>query len=145
MTVGIGKRISEDHRPGSQQEKDRIESLGGTVNSLVNKDGRVISRVNGLLAVSRSFGDFELEEYIKPVPDVFEVNFKDLSEGKNLKHHNVAVCRCYNILIYSGFLIIACDGLWDVMGDNDATDIVKRHFEIYGNDLEGACVRSVEI
>lgn len=36
---------------------------------------------------------------------------------------------------------MACDGLWDVMGDNDATDIVKRHFAIYGNDLEGACVR----
>lgn len=50
---------------------------------------------------------------------------------------------CSSPLTFLGFLIVACDGLWDVMGDNDATDIVKRHLAIYGNDLEGACVRLV--
>eukprot|EP01127_Copromyxa_protea_P009313 TRINITY_DN2187_c0_g1_i1.p1 TRINITY_DN2187_c0_g1~~TRINITY_DN2187_c0_g1_i1.p1 ORF type:complete len:748 (+),score=105.54 TRINITY_DN2187_c0_g1_i1:95-2338(+) len=117
---GIGKRITDDHRPGSQKERQRIEALGGSVSSLVSKDGRIISRVNGVLAVSRSFGDFELGAFIEPVPDVFALSMSDLNDG---------------------FLIMACDGLWDVMGDNDATDIVKRHFDLYGNDLEGACVR----
>lgn len=39
--------------------------------------------MSGLLAVSRSFGDFELEAYIAPDPDVFTLSRDELKDGTN--------------------------------------------------------------
>jgi hypothetical protein len=59
--------------------------------------GHTIARVNGILGVARAFGDFELEEYITCVPDVFRLS-RDTIEDK--------------------YLVVACDGLWDVVEDS---------------------------
>ena len=47
-TDGTVKRITEDHKPKLPRENKRIEDAGGTV---------AHGRVQGLLAVSRCFGD----------------------------------------------------------------------------------------
>src|SRR3989338_8161357 len=47
---GIAVQLSEDHKPSNKEEKQRIEKNGGIVS---------LGRVNGALAVSRAFGDFE--------------------------------------------------------------------------------------
>ena len=59
-------------------------------------------RVGGMLAVSRAFGDGFLGDCINPTPffSMRELTPKD------------------------EFLIIACDGVWDVMSDQQACDIV---------------------
>jgi len=59
-------------------------------------------RVGGMLAVSRAFGDGFLGDCVNPTP-----YFKQLP-----------------ITEADRFLIIACDGVWDVMSDQQAVDLV---------------------
>ena len=57
-----GERLlwqSVDHKPGTASEKSRIEAAGGHV-SLTHARGQInVPRLNGVLSVSRSFGDAE--------------------------------------------------------------------------------------
>jgi len=60
------------------------------------------NRVNGVLAVTRSLGDAAMKEFVVGSPYTTETS---LSEDDTL-------------------LIVACDGLWDVVDDQDAVDLV---------------------
>ncbi|PWN41519.1 PP2C-domain-containing protein [Ceraceosorus guamensis] len=60
------------------------------------------NRVNGVLAVTRSLGDQAMKEFVVGSPYTTETCLSD--EDK--------------------FLIVACDGLWDVIDDQDAVDLV---------------------
>jgi protein phosphatase PTC1 len=60
-------------------------------------------RVNGVLAVTRSLGDSSMKEFVVGSPYTTET---ELCEEDEL-------------------LILACDGLWDVAGDQQAVDIAK--------------------
>ena len=62
------------------------------------------SRVQGVLGVSRALGDRDLKEYITAEPEVFSGLVSETSE----------------------FLILGTDGLWDVVGNMEATDVVAR-------------------
>jgi len=89
--------VTEDHKPTSEREMKRIVSLGGMV---------LKNRVQGKLAVSRAIGDYKLNPYVTEIPDVFgPFNWRDPTYE---------------------FLILACDGLWDVMAEQIACDFVRR-------------------
>lgn len=88
--------LSHDHKPENPDERARIEKHGGTVHN---------NRVNGNLAVSRGFGDFELKPMVSCEPE-FEVRLRKEFEDE--------------------FIIIACDGLWDVFSNEDATAEVRK-------------------
>ncbi|KAF8097098.1 hypothetical protein N665_0294s0004 [Sinapis alba] len=60
-------------------------------------------RVGGILAVSRSFGDRLLKEYVIADPEIQEEKIDDSLE----------------------FLILASDGLWDVFSNEEAVAVVK--------------------
>jgi serine/threonine protein phosphatase PrpC len=90
-------RLSFDHKPSVASEKERIERLGGEV---TKKFG--VARVNGVLGVSRAFGDCKLIPYVSAVP---HINILELTDE-------------------TMFLIIACDGLWDEFSDKEAVDLV---------------------
>lgn len=90
-------RLSFDHKPSVTTEKERIERLGGEV---TKKYG--VARVNGVLGVSRAFGDCKLVPYVSAVP---HVNILELTDE-------------------TMFLIIACDGLWDEFTDQEAVNLV---------------------
>jgi len=60
--------------------------------------------VNGVLAVSRALGDFNFNPHVTCEPDVFGPF--DVCDQENQ------------------FLILACDGLWDVIEDNKAVQII---------------------
>eukprot|EP00804_Cyclotella_cryptica_P017009 CCRYP_003261-RA/>CCRYP_003261-RA protein AED:0.32 eAED:0.32 QI:0/0.83/0.71/1/1/0.85/7/661/583 len=79
--------LSEDHKPGRNDETKRINDLGGRVIYW----GRW--RVEGVLAVSRSIGDAKLKPYVTAEPDIVE--------------HNIGEDDM--------FLVIASDGVWDTM------------------------------
>nr|XP_008196003.1 PREDICTED: 205 kDa microtubule-associated protein [Tribolium castaneum] len=84
------------HKPCRSDERERIEKEGGYVCYWGTW------RVNGQLAVSRAIGDAEYKPYVIAVPDIREI---PLDGGED-------------------FLILACDGLWDYLSEDDAARTV---------------------
>jgi protein phosphatase 1L len=112
-------RLTRDHRPDSPEEQQRIEKLGGEVTTSVTKEGKVVSRVNGVLGVSRALGDFDLEPLVNAEPEIFSFTLNDEKRFK--------------------FIICACDGLWDVVTDQEAVDIALPFMKEH--KIEQACQR----
>ncbi|EFC41152.1 predicted protein [Naegleria gruberi] len=103
---GKTEPMSYDHKPQVNSEKARISKAKSYVE---------FGRVNGTLAVSRGFGDLSYKKYDKlpqeeqaviPLPEVKRV-VVDLNDNSE-----------YN------FAVLACDGVWDVMSNADATNFV---------------------
>jgi len=65
----------------------------------------VMNRVNGVLAVARSLGDRSMKDYVSGEPFVSETV---LEEGDT-------------------HLILACDGVWDVISDQDSVDFILKY------------------
>uniref|UniRef100_A0A6A7GA39 Protein phosphatase 2C-related protein n=1 Tax=Hirondellea gigas TaxID=1518452 RepID=A0A6A7GA39_9CRUS len=91
---GTAVRLSRDHKPQDPEEQKRIIAAGGFI-------GR-FDRVNGILAVSRAIGDHMLKPAVSAEPTVSRTELTSADR----------------------FLILACDGLWDVMSDQEACDFV---------------------
>uniref|UniRef100_A0A6N2NC48 protein-serine/threonine phosphatase n=1 Tax=Salix viminalis TaxID=40686 RepID=A0A6N2NC48_SALVM len=79
--------VSRDHKPDRSDERQRIEDAGGFVMWAGTW------RVGGVLAVSRAFGDRLLKQYVVADPEIQEEKVDSSLE----------------------FLILASDGLWDVV------------------------------
>ncbi|XP_038710325.1 probable protein phosphatase 2C 6 isoform X1 [Tripterygium wilfordii] len=95
--------LSVDHKPNREDEYARIEAAGGKV---IQWNGH---RVFGVLAMSRSIGDRYLKPWIIPDPEVtFIARAKD--------------DEC---------LILASDGLWDVMTNEEACDLARKRILVW--------------
>lgn len=116
---GVATPVTSDHRPSRQDEKLRIESLGGYVDC-----NHGVPRVLGSLAVSRGIGDRSLKQWITAEP-----------ESKILK-----------IVPEFEFLIMASDGLWDKVSNQEAVDLA-RPFCVGNEKLEPglACKKLVQL
>jgi len=102
---GVPLRVSLDHKPELPEETQRIKKLGGTVTTTYNSAGQATSRVNGMLSVSRALGDTPLHPFVSSDPEIHgPVNLDSQSVNQ--------------------FVILACDGVWDVITDEEATSIV---------------------
>ncbi|EKG05819.1 phosphatase 2C, putative [Trypanosoma cruzi] len=88
---------TEDHKPNNPDERDRIEANGGCV---------VSSRVDGDLAVSRSFGDSSFKR-------------KDVG-GDYMKQKVIAVPDITRLACQQGdIIILACDGVFEGAFSNE--------------------------
>ncbi|AQL07408.1 probable protein phosphatase 2C 32 [Zea mays] len=96
--AGKADVLTSDHRASREDEKERIENLGGFV---VNYHGTW--RVQGSLAVSRGIGDGHLKQWVVANPDTRTL----------LVDHQ---CE---------FLILASDGLWDKIDNQEAVDLAR--------------------
>ncbi|CBI34492.3 unnamed protein product, partial [Vitis vinifera] len=96
---GVAVPLSRDHKPDRPDERERVEAAGGNV---INWDG---FRVLGVLSISRSIGDYFLRPYVISEPEVTVWERKESDE----------------------FLVIATDGLWDVVTNELACKLVKRY------------------
>ncbi|XP_030764187.1 SH3 domain-containing protein C23A1.17-like isoform X2 [Sitophilus oryzae] len=79
------------HKPCREDERIRIDEAGGCVMMLWGT-----WRVNGQLAVSRAIGDADYKPHVIAIPDVREI---PLDGGED-------------------FLVLACDGIWDVLSED---------------------------
>ena len=89
--------LSSDHKPDRPDELERIEAAGGRV---IFWEG---ARVLGVLAMSRAIGDGYLKPFVTAVP---EVTVTDRAAGD----------EC---------LILASDGLWDVVTNETACEVAR--------------------
>ncbi|KAG6665819.1 protein phosphatase 2C 37-like [Carya illinoinensis] len=94
---GVAIPLSSDHKPDRPDELLRIEAAGGRV---IYWDG---PRVLGVLAMSRAIGDDYLKPYVISKP---EVTITDRREDDDC-------------------LILASDGLWDVVSNQTACGIAR--------------------
>nr|CAB3491313.1 unnamed protein product [Digitaria exilis] len=97
---GTAAALTADHTCAAEDERARIERGGG----YVCRSGSGVWRVQGSLAVSRSFGDAGLKRWVVAEPAVTKVA---LGAG----------CE---------FLVVASDGLWDKVSNQEAVDVVSR-------------------
>jgi len=123
--AGRAVRLSEDHKPNRNDEARRIKDAGGFV---VNMGGvhRVTTAAGAgagvnlkehhYLAVSRSFGDCELKVPKKIVTSEPEVKVVDITEE-------------------DAFVVLACDGVWDHLSDQEVVNIAGEYF---GRPQDGA-------
>lgn len=92
---GKALRLSYDHKGSDENEGRRIANAGGLI---------LHNRVNGVLAVTRALGDTYIKSLVTGHPYTTETVIQpDMDE----------------------FIIIACDGLWDVCSDQDAVNLVR--------------------
>ncbi|XP_010521180.1 PREDICTED: probable protein phosphatase 2C 9 isoform X2 [Tarenaya hassleriana] len=95
---GKAIQMSTDHEP--RAERVSIEDRGGFVSNLPGD----VPRVNGQLAVSRAFGDKSLKTHLSSEPDIKEVTLDSNTD----------------------ILVLASDGLWKVMSNEEAIDVARR-------------------
>ena len=124
----IATRLTFDHRAEDAAEQERIKVAGGFVTR---------NRVLGILAVSRSFGDHGMKDFV-------------IGEDQQL-FATFSVCVLAS-LMYTVFmifhlpatpyvtetdlsqcgecpmLILACDGVWDVFSDQEAADLLLERY-----------------
>jgi len=115
--------MSEDHKPYDEAEKDRILKAGGTVQ---------YKRVDGDLAVSRALGDFQYkqrgdlpawEQRVSCLPDI-------------TTHERTAKDEV---------LLLACDGLWDVMSNPEAANQCRELFARGEGNMQLFCEELCDI
>lgn len=113
---GEATPLTLDHKPIIYEEAQRIIRAGGFVRD---------NRVNGALNVSRTIGDLDFkrnsdlphtEQMVIATPDITELELRDGDE----------------------FLILACDGIWDVMSNQEAVDFVRKRIR-QGQSLKEIC------
>jgi protein phosphatase 2C len=95
---GAAVPLSADHKPDRPDELARIQAAGGRV---IFWDG---ARVFGVLAMSRAIGDSYLKPYVVADPEVRVLERRDGEDE---------------------FLILASDGLWDVVSNEVACNVVR--------------------
>jgi serine/threonine protein phosphatase PrpC len=97
---GTALRLSHDHKASDPNEQARIEQAGGKV--VIDKnDG--IARVQDQLAVGRALGDHGLKQFVTSEPNLHQETIQPQDSR----------------------VILACDGVWDVMTDQEALDLIK--------------------
>ena len=168
---GLAVRLSLDHKATDQVEKARIEAQGGFIlrkrvmgvlavarsfgdfvlkkfvtaepyTSTTKLDGMVRHRLEGTTW------------WLRRIPVCFVPYVPFASFTNRVAHHCKHLCVFVLPLPFSSslpqsqFIILACDGVWDVLEDQDAVDMVQRH--LYGEPFvagatsgssggEGAC------
>ena len=100
--------LSTKHNPTDEAEKKRIEEAGGQV---------VCGRINGILAISRSFGDMDykypynksMKDFVSPIPALQMTPI-----GKS-----------------NPYLLITCDGLYEKMNYDDIIEVSHQAIEAH--------------
>nr|DBA23080.1 TPA: hypothetical protein GDO54_014034 [Pyxicephalus adspersus] len=98
--------LMEPHKPEREDERERIEALGGCLTYMG------CWRVNGTLAVSRAIGDIDQKPYVSGEGDVTTHILSDTED----------------------FLVLACDGFYDSVTSSEVPSLVLGHLQEKSGD-----------
>ena len=88
--------LTKDHKPNWPEERSRIVKIGGKI-YFDGDDYRIKD-----LSVSRAFGDYDATPFLTYVPDIYRYKL----EGGDK------------------FIVMACDGVWDVLSNQDVVNFI---------------------
>lgn len=99
---GVATRLTSmtDHKATDPLEAKRVVEAGGQI---------INGRVNGMLAMTRALGDMVLK--MPTLPNDVVSNVPDITST--------------DLTAQDQFAVLACDGLWDVMNDQQAVELVS--------------------
>lgn len=95
----IANPLTKDHKPHVVEEKNRIHDLDGTI-EFDGDDWRI-----GNLSLARAFGDLDTSPYVSHKPDIYK----------------------YNVQKNDKFIVLSCDGLWDVLSNQDVANFILEY------------------
>ena len=104
-------RLSYDHRTSDEKEKKRILESGMEI---------IDDRICGTLMLTRIFGNYEYKE-------------ENESDERNINNKNGLICEPFiskiniDLSIENQFLILASDGVWDILTEEDIQNIIKKY------------------
>merc|ERR1711991_377591 len=101
--AGKAIALSEDHKPQSEVETNRITRVGGFINQA--------GRINGNLNLSRSIGDLKYKQLVNVKPQDQMITADPDVTTTILENEDE-------------FMILACDGVWDILSNQEAVDFV---------------------
>lgn len=109
---GCSVALSSDQKPDRPDEKQRIQNAGGHIIKMGPW------RTPGGLAVSRALGDARLKKhnYVIATPEITTTTLQNNDE----------------------FLILACDGVWDVLSNETAVDVVQKSLSLHYDPTRAA-------
>ena len=119
-------RLSYDHRTSDEKERKRILESGLEI---------IDDRINGTLMLTRIFGNYEYKNNIE--------NEEDDDENSNNNNNNSnkgLICEPFiskiniDLNIENQFLILASDGIWDTITEEEIQNIIQYH-----NDTQQIC------
>lgn len=117
-------QLTTDHTPYDDRESVDVIARGGLVQG--NIEAGELLRVNGVLAVTRSLGDRALSDVISASPDILLlrlINEPSIPfEGIDGNETSCAAFKRARRVHGGPFVILASDGLWDVLTNGDAAD-----------------------
>lgn len=121
---GVAFPLSFDHKPTAASEHDRIVNAAGVVQ---------MKRVDGDLAVSRGLGDFRFKSNLQLRADQQKVSARpDLIVSPRDEKGDE-------------FIVVACDGIWDVMDNQDCAKVVQGLLDDGEDDLGRLCEEVLDI
>eukprot|EP00042_Codosiga_hollandica_P047932 m.527181 g.527181 ORF g.527181 m.527181 type:complete len:515 (+) comp57558_c0_seq1:762-2306(+) len=110
-----------DHKPNTDSERERINRAGGYVEA---------GRVNGNLAISRALGDYSFK-MSSELPD---------SEQQVVVESDITI---FERSAEDQFLLLACDGIWDVCTNESACEFVVNQLKA-GYSPQETCERMLD-
>jgi len=104
--------LSIDHKPNLETETRRIEAAGGTVQAM-RRGNFTTYRVNGNLSLSRAIGDLQYKTHRQLPPEKQMVTAVP-EIVQHPRHPD------------DEFVVIACDGIWDVKTSAEVCNFLRR-------------------
>lgn len=120
--------LSFDHKPNHPEERRRIEASGGTV----EPSGPGQFRVNGNLNLSRALGDLTYKRQ------------------RGLRPEQQTICATPDVMVEERtardeFVVICCDGVWDMMENQEVVDFVLERVPTLRSRAQGGGAASARV
>lgn len=128
--------LSTDHRPDCENESVRIRNAGGVVCS---------GQIGGRLGVSRALGDFSFKDRESVLAGSSQAYYRS-----NVQPENQMVSAVPEIVVVERdvasdrFLVLACDGIWDVVSNEECVSLVEGIFKEGEQNIGLACEELLE-